>query len=182
MTAPNDQEPAIAAAEEFSAALWIDVASSDVPFVVAGLLEHACGMGVSDMFICAEELYCGISARHLGLWQPMSQVSTEMGKRCLAHIKSIAGMDIAERRRPLDGRWIFQRSNGETVDLRLSTIPTLHGEDCTIRFLLRGTQLLSLDKLGMLQRDHNCLLKMLNNPSGLILVTGPTGSGKTTTL
>jgi type II secretory ATPase GspE/PulE/Tfp pilus assembly ATPase PilB-like protein len=105
-----------------------------------------------------------------------------MGKRCIAHIKGMAGMDVTERRRPLDGRWIFERKNGETIDLRISTLPTLYGEDCTIRFLLRQTQLLSLDHLGLMQRDHNYLLQLLNNPSGLILVTGPTGSGKTTTL
>jgi len=182
MTTPIESPTALPTAEEADTALWLDVDSDDVPFVVSGLLEHASGLGVSDLFFCAEEHYCSVAGRYLGMWQPLSQLSTEMGKRSIAHIKSMAGMDIAEHRRPLDGRWIFQRSNGETVDLRISTLPTLHGEDCTMRFLLRQTQLLSLDKLGMGQRDHNCLLQMLNNPSGLILVTGPTGCGKTTTL
>jgi type II secretory ATPase GspE/PulE/Tfp pilus assembly ATPase PilB-like protein len=168
--------------EEANAALWIEVESDDVPFVVNGLLEHACGLGVSDLFFCAEEYYYGVSGRYVGLWHPLSQLSTDMGKRSIAHIKSMAGMNIAEHRHPLDGRWIFHRSNGETVDLRISTLPTMYGEDCTIRLLLRRSQLLSLDRLGLAQRDHNCLLQMLNNPSGLILVTGPTGCGKTTTL
>jgi type II secretory ATPase GspE/PulE/Tfp pilus assembly ATPase PilB-like protein len=182
MTNPQDSQRALPAAEEADDALWIDVESSDVPFVVHGLLEHAADLRVSDMFFCAEEHYQSVSGRHLGLWQPVSQLPTDMGKRCLSHIKSMAGMDVTERRRPLDGRWIFERKNGDTVDLRISTLPTLYGEDCTIRFLLRETQLLSLDHLGLMQRDHNYLLQMLNNPSGLILVTGPTGSGKTTTL
>jgi type II secretory ATPase GspE/PulE/Tfp pilus assembly ATPase PilB-like protein len=182
MTAPNDTATALPIAEEANTELWIDVESNDVPFVVNGLLEHASGLGVSDLFFCSEEHYCSVAGRYLGLWQPLSQLSTELGKRSIAHIKSIAGMDIAEHRRPLDGRLIFQRSNGETLDLRISTLPTLHGEDCTMRFLLRDRQLLGLEKLGMLQRDHNCLLQLLNNPSGLILVTGPTGCGKTTTL
>jgi type II secretory ATPase GspE/PulE/Tfp pilus assembly ATPase PilB-like protein len=182
MTIPSEPATMVPVSEEADPALWIDVESDDVPFVVSGLLEHACGVGVSDLFFCAEENYCSVAGRYLGMWQALSQLSTEMGKRSIAHIKSMAGMDIAEHRRPLDGRWIFQRSNGETVDLRISVLPTLHGVDCTLRFLLRNTQLLSLDKLGMVQRDHNCLLQMLNNPSGLILVTGPTGCGKTTTL
>jgi type II secretory ATPase GspE/PulE/Tfp pilus assembly ATPase PilB-like protein len=182
MTNPEPTEQTLPSAEEADDALWIDVESSDVPFVVHGLLEHAAGMRCSDMFFCAEEHYQSVSARYLGLWQPMSQLPTDMGKRCIAHIKSMAGMDVTERRRPMDGRWIFERQGGDIVDLRISTLPTLYGEDCTIRFLLRQTQLLSLDNLGLMQRDHNQLLQMLNNPSGLILVTGPTGSGKTTTL
>jgi len=169
-------------AEEADTSLWIDVASTDVPFVVHGLLEHACAVGVSDVFFCAEEHYCSVAGRHLGLWHAVSQLPTEMGKRCIAHIKTMSAMDVAEHRRPLDGRWIFEPANGETVDLRVSTLPTLYGEDCTLRVLRRDMQLLSLDKLGMQQRDSNSLLQMLNNPSGLIVVTGPTGSGKTTTL
>jgi type II secretory ATPase GspE/PulE/Tfp pilus assembly ATPase PilB-like protein len=178
----DESETPLPAAEEADTTLWVDVETDDVPFVVNGLLEHATDLRVSDVFFTAEELYTGVAARYLGLWQPMSQLSTEMGKRCIAHIKSMAGMDITERRRPQDGRWIFQRKNGDTVDLRISTVPTLYGEDCSIRLLLRQSQLLMLDKLGLLQRDYNSLLLMLNNPSGLILVTGPTGAGKTTTL
>jgi type II secretory ATPase GspE/PulE/Tfp pilus assembly ATPase PilB-like protein len=182
MSSHEDSPANVPALQEADYSLWIDVESDDVPFVVHGLLEHAAAMNVSDLFFCAEEYFVSVTCRHLGLWQMVSQVPTDMGKRCLSHIKSMAGMDVTERRRPLDGRWIFQRTNGETIDLRISTIPTLHGEDCTMRFLSRATQLLSLDNLGMPQRDHNYLLQMLNNPNGLILVTGPTGSGKTTTL
>jgi type II secretory ATPase GspE/PulE/Tfp pilus assembly ATPase PilB-like protein len=182
MSTRQDSPATVPAVQEADDALWIDVESSDVPLVVHGLMDHAAGLHVSDLFFCAEEYYVSVSARHLGLWQVFSQLPSDMGKRCLAHIKSMAGMDIAERRRPLDGRWIFKRASGETIDLRISTIPTLYGEDCTMRFLTRQSQLLSLDKLGMPQRDYNYMLQMLNNPSGLILVTGPTGSGKTTTL
>ena len=162
--------------------LWKEIESDDAPEIVADLLEHGCDKGISDLFFCAEEHHFSVSGRHLGLWKTVGRLSKDTGKRCISHIKSMSGMDIAERRRPHDGRWIFVRANGEKVDLRISTIPTLHGEDCTLRFLLRSTQLLGLEKLGMVQRDHNCLLQMVNSPSGLILVTGPTGSGKTTTL
>jgi type II secretory ATPase GspE/PulE/Tfp pilus assembly ATPase PilB-like protein len=106
----------------------------------------------------------------------------EFGRRCMAHIKAAAGMDVAEKRRPLDGRWIRRRNGESTIDLRISTMPTLWGEDFTLRLLVRGSQLLSLEQLGLLRRDFNELFALLNSPSGMILVTGPTGSGKTTTL
>src|SRR5205814_1163312 len=81
-----------------------------------------------------------------------------------------------------DGRWIHQVKSGHVIDLRINTLPTMYGEDFTLRLLDRTSNLLSLEQLGLLQRDYNVLLSMLSNPSGLILVTGPTGSGKTTTL
>jgi type II secretory ATPase GspE/PulE/Tfp pilus assembly ATPase PilB-like protein len=103
------------------------------------------------------------------------------GKRCIGHIKASAGMDVAEKRRPLDGRWLTER-NGQRIDLRISTIPTMYGEDVTLRLLTRDTPLLQLDSLGLSQKEYNELLRLLGGPSGLILVIGPTGAGKTTTL
>jgi type II secretory ATPase GspE/PulE/Tfp pilus assembly ATPase PilB-like protein len=162
-------------------ALWIELTSTDPVVVVAHLLEHVAGLGVSDLFFCAEERYTTVAARHLGLLQRIGQLHPEVGKRCIAHIKGQAGMDVTEKRRPLDGRWIFHHGKG-VIDLRISTLPTLYGEDCTLRLLDRQTRLLSLDSLGLLRRDYNQLHKMLSAPAGLILVSGPTGSGKTTTL
>ena len=96
-------------------------------------------------------------------------------------IKAQAGMDIAEKRRPLDGRWI-QRIANQQVDLRINIIPTLFGEDLTLRILSRETKLIELGELGMTQRNINEVRAILESPSGLILVSGPTGTGKTTTL
>jgi type II secretory ATPase GspE/PulE/Tfp pilus assembly ATPase PilB-like protein len=93
----------------------------------------------------------------------------------------MANMDVAERRRPQDGRWIH-RGAISPIDLRVSTLPTLHGEACAIRLFLRDLPTLTLEDLGLIRGQMNDLLAMLNSPSGLILVTGPTGSGKTTTL
>jgi type II secretory ATPase GspE/PulE/Tfp pilus assembly ATPase PilB-like protein len=171
-------------------ALWIEVDSSDPASVVQRLLDHAVRNRVSDLFFCAEERYTLVAARHLGILQRITQLSSDLGKRCVAHIKGLSGMDVTERRRPQDGRWIFHRPGGagsespadEVVDLRLNTLPTLYGEDCTMRLLDRQTRLLDLDRLGLIRRDFNHLVSMLSAPAGLILVTGPTGSGKTTTL
>ncbi len=162
-------------------ALWIDIPSTDPIAVVGQLLDYGARLRISDLFLCAEERYTTVAARHLGLLQRISQVHPEVGKRCIAHIKGQAGMDITEKRRPQDGRWIF-RHGDDVIDLRINTLPTLYGEDCTIRLLDRTTRLLSLDRLGLIRRDYNHLMQMLSAPAGLILVTGPTGSGKTTTL
>jgi general secretion pathway protein E len=162
--------------------LAIDVGRLDPETAVDTLLEHASVIGVSDLFLCTNEDGVGVLVRHLGVVRPISRLGQDLGRRCLAHIKALAGMDVAEKRRPLDGRWIHERASGDTLDLRINTIPTMYGEDFTLRLLDRHSRLLGLEQLGLLQRDYNTLLALLNNPSGLILVTGPTGAGKTTTL
>jgi type II secretory ATPase GspE/PulE/Tfp pilus assembly ATPase PilB-like protein len=149
---------------------------------VGRLVDHAAKLPVSDLFFNTNESHISVSGRHLGLLRLMTIMPLELGRRCMAHIKAVAGMDVAERRRPLDGRWIRNREGEPTIDLRISTIPTLYGEDFTLRLLIRNSQLLALDELGLMRKDFNQLYSLLNSPSGLILVTGPTGAGKTTTL
>jgi type II secretory ATPase GspE/PulE/Tfp pilus assembly ATPase PilB-like protein len=162
--------------------LEIDVEDLKPQEAVERLIEHGADLGVSDLFFTSNENEVAVHGRHYGILRSISSLSTDLGKRCMSHIKAVAGMDVAERRRPLDGRWIYTRDSGGTLDLRINTIPTLYGEDFTLRLLIRDSQLLALDSLGLIQADYNRLLSMLNSPSGLILVTGPTGSGKTTTL
>jgi type II secretory ATPase GspE/PulE/Tfp pilus assembly ATPase PilB-like protein len=162
--------------------LHLDVATLGPEDAVNRLIEHAADLPASDVFFTTNENHVAVAARHLGMLRLFSIVPLELGRRCMAHIKAVAGMDVAEKRRPLDGRCIYQRANGTSIDLRINTIPTLYGEDFTLRILDRNSRLLSLDQLGFLRHDYNQLLALLNSPSGLILVTGPTGSGKTTTL
>ncbi len=163
-------------------ALHLDVNQLPPEDAVAKLIEHAAVQNASDVFFSSNEKHVTVSARHLGLLRLLSVLPAELGRRCIAHIKAVAGMDVAEKRRPLDGRCIYQRENGSSLDLRINTLPTLYGEDVTLRLLDRENRLLALEELGLLRRDHNQLLSLLNSPSGLLLVTGPTGSGKTTTL
>ncbi len=145
------------------------------------LLQFAAELQVSDLFFLSGEDKVNVLVRHLGVMQSVIELAPALGKRCMAHVKAMAGMDVAEHRRPQDGRWI-QELDGSHIDLRISTIPTLFGEDFTIRLLARESVLTRLDGLGMVPREYNDLLKLLESPSGLILVTGPTGAGKTTTL
>ncbi len=99
----------------------------------------------------------------------------------ISRVKIMADMNIAERRLPQDGR-INIRSGGGEYDLRVSTVPTSHGESIVIRILSRSSTILTLEDLGMDPRSLVTFNKLISRPHGIILVTGPTGSGKTTTL
>lgn len=162
-------------------ALHINVNDLPPERAVSVIIEHAAKLLASDLFLVTNDNHVSIMARVLGVLRLLSVMPLEPGRRLISHIKAVAGMDVAERRRPLDGRWIF-RYEKRILDIRLSTIPTLHGEDITLRLLSRESRLLAIEELGLMRKDWNHLLTMLASPSGLILVTGPTGAGKTTTL
>ncbi|HEY7310923.1 MAG TPA: GspE/PulE family protein [Gemmataceae bacterium] len=167
-----------AAVQEFSSP-QLDVHTPEQ--AIAALLEQASRFHASDLFLASSQDRVDVSVRHLGIMRPLARLPLELGHRCISHVKVMANMDVAERRRPQDGRWIY-RGVGSPIDLRVSTLPTLHGEDCALRLFLRGLPTLTLEDLGFIRSQMNDLLAMLNSPSGLVLVTGPTGSGKTTTL
>ncbi len=99
----------------------------------------------------------------------------------VARIKILADMDIAERRMAQDGRF-SHRSNGNEVDIRVSSIPTIHGEKLVLRLLDKSNFNFSLRDLGFSEEDHRAFLEAIRRPYGMILLSGPTGSGKTTTL
>ena len=162
----------------------LNVAGMLPEMAVAALVNHAVKMPASDLFFSCNDNHVAVSVRHLGIVRLLTVLTPELGRRCASHIKVMAGMDLAEQRRPLDGRWVKKDEGNDDarVDLRVSTIPTLYGEDVTLRILNAGTQVMTVDQLGMLRKEYNELLAILNIPSGLILVSGPTGSGKTTTL
>jgi len=99
----------------------------------------------------------------------------------ISRIKVMSGMDIAEKRLPQDGR-ISLRIRGEEIDVRVNTMPTIYGESVSLRLLARSSGMLGMEKLGMAERDQVILNKMIRKPHGILLVTGPTGSGKSTSL
>lgn len=99
----------------------------------------------------------------------------------ISRIKVMSGMNIAEKRLPQDGR-INVRIRGEEIDIRVSTVPTVYGESVSLRLLTRGKIFMSLDKLGYDPRDEEALREIVVKPHGIMLVTGPTGSGKSTSL
>ena len=99
----------------------------------------------------------------------------------ISRIKVMANMDIAEKRLPQDGR-ISIRVQGEEIDVRVSTMPTVYGESVSLRLLLRGSGMISMSDLGLEPDDEKVLKKMITRPHGILLCTGPTGSGKSTSL
>ena len=99
----------------------------------------------------------------------------------ISRVKVMAGMDIAEKRLPQDGR-ISLRVRGEEIDVRVSTMPTVYGESVSLRLLMRSSGMLGMDKLGLAPHDETLLKKLIHKPHGILLVTGPTGSGKSTSL
>jgi type II secretory ATPase GspE/PulE/Tfp pilus assembly ATPase PilB-like protein len=160
----------------------VDVEKLPADQAVHNLVKHAVDMAASDLFITSNEQHVAVLVRLMGMMMPISVVSTEQGRRLMSHIKAMAGMDLAERRRPHDGRWIYTADENGDVDLRINTIPTIYGEDYSIRLLPHNAKLFDMDHLGMHKSQRQQLNSMIDSPGGLILITGPTGSGKTATL
>jgi general secretion pathway protein E len=149
---------------------------------ITDLLTYAIQIPVSDLFINFNEADVSISVRHLGIFKNLTSVSRENGRRLINRFKASANMDLAQRLHPLDGRWIVRLNNGGRVDLRVNTIPSLFGEDMAIRLLPHDLKQFDLSQLGFHHQNLDDLMSLLARPSGLILVTGPAGAGKTTTL
>ena len=144
--------------------------------VTIAVREHA-----SDIHLTCQSDGVHVGLRLDGRIYPQGIIPAELGARLANHTKVLANMDVAEKRRPQDGHVVMQ-IDGRDIDLRISLLPTNHGEDVALRVLDRTTSLLQLDQLGVSQRQLRDLNTMLSSPSGLILVTGATGTGKTTTL
>jgi len=112
---------------------------------------------------------------------PMPPQLKRFQSALISRIKVMSGMNIAEKRLPQDGR-INVRIKGEEIDIRVSTVPTVYGESVSLRLLTRGKIFLSLDKLGFAPKDEAIIRDVIIKPHGIFLVTGPTGSGKSTSL
>jgi general secretion pathway protein E len=160
----------------------VEVSKLPVEQAVSKLVSYAIMLPASDIFFTSNQNDLTVSVRHLGIVNPIAVIPLEMGRRFISHVKALAEMDLSEKRRPQDGRWIYRGEGDQIVDLRLNMIPTLHGEDIAMRVLSRNTHLYKIEELGLRNDQLGELTAMLDNPSGLILLTGPTGSGKTATL
>lgn len=146
------------------------------------LFIDAINRNVSDVHIEPYPDQLLIRFRIDGLLYSIIDLPKHLIFRIITRLKIMAQLDIAERRIPQDGRFQLKDINGGNVDCRLSTCPTIHGEKLVIRILDSNKMILDVDKLGMNAIQKREFLKALASPHGMILVTGPTGSGKTITL
>ncbi len=157
--------------------------ASGAPVVRAfnDLIERAVELRASDIHI--EPFRSGLTVRMRvdGMLRAMPAPPGVMPQALVSRIKILAGLNIAERRLPQDGAARLRVGRSE-IDVRVATMPTQHGESAAVRLLPRDRGLLELSKLGLASRDESVLKKLLALPHGMIVITGPTGSGKTTTL
>jgi general secretion pathway protein E len=163
--------------------LLAQASASDAPAVrlLADLLREALASGASDIHIDATERGARIRFRIDGVLRDVSEIDGTMHAALIARCKVMATLDIAERRLPQDGRLQVMIA-GRKVDVRVATLPTQHGERAVLRLLDTAAAALDFKALGMGEDIQHALRNAVRTPNGLVLVTGPTGSGKTTTL
>ncbi len=149
--------------------------------LVDSILTDAVHRGASDLHFEPENLFLRIRYRIDGKLVQIRSIHKDYWAAISVRIKIMSGMNIAESRKPQDGR-INSEILGRKIDFRVSTQPTIHSENIVMRILDEKQSILSLDKLGFSEHSINLIKKVVQRPEGVIILTGPTGSGKTTTL
>jgi len=158
-----------------------DEYSQPVVRLVDALLTDAVKRGASDIHFEPEANFLRIRYRIDGILRQIRALHKAYWAAMAVRVKVMSGMNIAETRAPQDGRFAV-RVGGRPVDVRVASQPTLHGENLVLRILDRQAGILAIDQLGLDRMQQEMLLTMIARPEGILLVTGPTGSGKTTTL
>ena len=168
---------------EFGVGLSLTPGAEDAPVVklLQTVFEEAMRLRASDIHIEPQESSLTIRFRIDGVLHVQTEADSKIAGALVLRLKLASGLDIAEKRLPQDGRFNLT-IRGREVDVRLSTMPTQYGESVVMRLLVQDGALLSLDRLHMPDHVLARFRHAIHQPSGIVLVTGPTGSGKTTTL
>lgn len=192
----NQETSAAAVADEVAGDLDLTQLMQDIPAVedlleteddapiirmINALLTQAARDNASDIHIEAFETHSAVRFRVDGTLRDVLQPRRELHAALVSRIKIMSSLDIAEKRLPQDGR-INLKIGGRQLDVRVSTLPTGHGERVVLRLLQKDAGRLDLARLGMAADTLGEMDRLINQPHGIVLVTGPTGSGKTTTL
>lgn len=149
--------------------------------IVNYLIIQAVQSRASDIHIEPEDKLLNVRYRIDGILHRQPPLPKDLSAAVISRFKIMSGLDIAEKRLPQDGR-ILMKIGNKDIDFRVSTCPTLHGENVVLRILDKSGLVLGLENLGFAEKELNLFKELLLSPYGIILVTGPTGSGKTTTL
>jgi len=168
---------------EFGDLLGLTPGAEDAPVVklLQTVFEEAVRLRASDIHFEPQEKGLRIRFRIDGVLHVQIEADAKISTAVALRLKLMSGLDISEKRLPQDGRFAI-KVRGNPLDVRISTLPTQYGESIVMRLLSQNTGLLGLDLVGMPERVLDRLRHALKRPSGMVLVTGPTGSGKTTTL
>ncbi len=178
----GDAAPAVAAGgEEAKAAGGADDEEGPVSRLVEGVITEALHSRASDIHVEPFASRIRVRYRIDGYCHEVEGPPKSLQGSLLSRIKLMAGMDVAEKRKPQDGR-IVMNIDGREIDLRVSALPAYHGESLVMRILDKERGLVSLQDLGFDGEDHERFQRLIKRPNGIFLVTGPTGSGKTTSL
>ncbi len=170
--------------EELAGDTGINAKGDDTPVVkfINKVLVDGIRRGASDVHFEPYETDYRVRLRIDGLLKQMAKVPVKLSPRIAARLKVMAQLDIAEKRIPQDGRIKLNLSKTKQIDFRVSTLPTLFGEKIVLRILDAGAAKLGIDKLGYEEDQKKLFLDAVEKPYGMVLVTGPTGSGKTVSL
>ncbi len=157
--------------------------ASEAPVIqfLSGALDRAVSLGASDIHFEKLERRTRLRYRVDGELLDVDSPPASLYAGIVSRIKIMARLDVGERRLPQDGR-IQMHAGGRSIDLRVSVLPSMHGEDVVLRILDRGAVSLDLDILGLSASQREHFRRLIHTPEGMLLLTGPTGSGKTTTL
>ena len=182
-----DEDLSVEFGDEEAAAASIDAAASEVddaPVVkfIQKVMLDAIGDGASDIHFEPYERFYRIRFRVDGELREVTQPPLVLKEKIASRLKVISKLDISEKRVPQDGRLKLVLSKDRAVDFRVSTLPTLHGEKLVLRILDSSAANLNIDALGYEPDQKQAMLDAIQRPYGMILVTGPTGSGKTVSL
>src|SRR5271154_5675948 len=169
--------------DEAGQSVLAEEADSDAPVIklVHSIVAQAIQVGASDIHINPEEGDTRVLFRVDGVLSPAATVKRKMAMGVVSRIKIRADLDISERRVPQDGRFALT-AEGRRVDIRVVTLPLVYGEGAVLRILDKGVVVDGLDSIGMQPAEQERFERAIQRPNGAVLVTGPTGSGKSTTL
>lgn len=159
-----------------------DIDDTPVVRFVNRVLLDAINRGASDIHFEPYEKFFRVRFRQDGILHEIAKPPLNLAVRMTARLKVMSNMDIAERRVPQDGRIKMNLSRKRAIDFRVNSLPTIHGEKVVLRILDPSSAMLGIDALGYEPEQKSLFLKAIEKPQGMVLVTGPTGSGKTVSL